>query len=203
MSSSISYNFISNDSLGCDGGFSEDKASYRWYILQVRAGSEESISRLINKDHSMSVAEVMLPSDPSLDNQVKKTASSRPKRKLFPGYIFLKMKSADVDFGKFVALSNDVYKFLSDGDNPKIIPDSEIAAIKAKLESGDIPFSSKSIVLDVGDMVKIDDDGSPFDSFVGKIKCIDRDSNRATVGVVVFGKEMSVDLDLSKLSESD
>ena len=202
MSSFVSYNAASQGAGSYTSKDSECEFVCSWYILQVRAGSEESISRLITKDPTMCVSEIMLPSDPNSERHTK-SASSKVKRKLFPGYVFLKMKSSDIDFGKFISLSNDVYKFLSDGDDPKVIPESEISAIKAKLESGDIPLSSRSVVLNVGDMVKIDDDGSPFDSFVGKIKSVDRDSNRATVAVVVFGKEMSVDLDLSKLHESD
>ncbi len=184
----VSVSVFDNDSIGS------------WYVLQVRAGSEESIAKMITRDSSSPVLEVFVPSSQS--SSVSPSSSRASKKKLFPGYVFLRMKGYNSDFGKVLSVSADIYKFLSSGDTPRIILDSQIDEMRSKLESGDMMSIVDTSSLHEGDSVKINDDGSPFDSFVGQIKSIDRESKRAIVSVVVFGKEISVDLDLSKVQES-
>ena len=111
-------------------------------------------------------------------------------RKLYPGYVFVKMVYSD---NTWHAIRNirGVSGFVGPaGDDPIPLTDEEV------YEMG---VEKREIVVgyNVGDEVRILD--GPFSSFTGTVEEIDIDKNSVSVVVTMFGRETSVEFELDQV----
>ena len=112
------------------------------------------------------------------------------ERKLYPGYVFVKMFYSDNTWHAIKSIRG-VSGFVGPaGDDPIPLTDEEV------YEMG---VEKREIVVgyNVGDTVRILD--GPFSSFTGTVEEIDIDKNSVSVVVTMFGRETSVEFELDEV----
>ena len=162
----------------------------RWYILQVRSGHEAHVLKIIDFYHEdENIEEIFVPSIASCDSKLNS------RKKVLPGYIFIKMHINEDILKKFSSI-HFVYKFLSQDDKPKIIPDDEVERLKDSVRDFNLtlPTSKK---FNIGDDITIID--GPFESYSGKIEELDEEKEQVKVKILFFGRSVVVSFKISQL----
>jgi transcriptional antiterminator NusG len=163
----------------------------RWYVVQVYAGYEESVKtdllkRIQEEGVEDRFGEVLIPSA-----KLKQLFGSIDQKdeQLFPGYVLVQMEMAPET--KRIALASPrVLRFLG-GLEPAPLTQKEIDQILSQMR-GEITVSSDKEEFVVGREVDIKE--GPFAGFVGVIEKVDKDNDRLTVMVSIFGRMTPVEL---------
>ena len=117
-------------------------------------------------------------------------ASKTYDRKLYPGYVFVKMVYSD-DTWHVIKNVRGVAGFVgTSGNDP--IPLSEDEVYAMGVEKREIVVSYA-----VGDTVRILD--GPLSSFTGTVESIEVENNAVNVIVSMFGRETSVEFELDQV----
>lgn len=180
---------------------SEGNSGFRWYAIQTLSNMEQKVKKYLDKfvqiEPGMSdyVAEVLMPTETV--SEVRGGKRSTRVRKLYPGYIFLRMRLFD-DNGKlinqpwfFVRNVQGVIDFIG-GDHPVALKQSEIDLILEQVRAAEGKTVPK-IQYHVGEEVKIND--GPFMNLTGAIDSIDVERGRMQVSVSIFGRLTPVELE--------
>ncbi|MBM3207376.1 MAG: transcription termination/antitermination protein NusG [Chlamydiae bacterium] len=164
---------------------------HKWYVIQVISGQEKKVKKNL-EDHRESkgmaelIEDILVPTENVAE--VKKGQQKISEKKMWPGYILVKMTLTD-DSWMYVKNTNGVLEFLG-GEKPTPLPQSEVDAILNDLEE-----KKKGVVqkhnISVGDKVKIND--GVFVNFIGTVNEVFHDKGRLSVMVSIFGRETRVD----------
>ena len=164
---------------------------YKWYVIQAVSGQENKVKRVIEENREAKgmldlIEEVLVPSENVAE--VKQGQQKVMEKRLWPGYIILKMTLTD-DSWMYIKNTNGVLGFLG-GDPPTALSDKEVEEVLAELEGkkGDVV---QKHAINVGDRVKITD--GVFVNFVGDVIDVFHDKGRLSVMVSIFGRETRVD----------
>jgi len=164
---------------------------YKWYVVQVMSGKEKKVKKTIEENCISSgmkdiISEIVIPTENV--SEVKQGQQRISEKRLWPGYILLKMILND-DSWSFVKHTNGVLDFLG-SDRPTALTDVEVDEILQELEE-----KKKSVVhkhkFEVGDTVKIID--GVFVNFLGTVEEVFHDKGRLSVRVSIFGRDTRVD----------
>jgi transcriptional antiterminator NusG len=172
----------------------------QWFVVHTLAGQElkvkDSLEKRIKAEEMQEyIEEVLVPMEKIVDVRGgKKTVSTR---KLYPGYVFLRMKLLDENNRLidrpwyFVRETQGIIGFVG-GDRPTPTADEEIESIKAQIsESEDV--EKPKVNFEVGETVKIND--GPFLNFSGVIEEIEPERGKLKVTVNIFGRNTPVELE--------
>ena len=118
------------------------------------------------------------------DNEVKEI-----KRKLFPGYVLVKMVMTD-DTWHLIRNIRGVTGFVGSATNAIPLTEDEVLALG--MERREIV-----VAYNVGDQVKITD--GPLATFLGTVEEIEPEKNRVCVVVSMFGRETPAELDFTQV----
>ena len=130
---------------------------HKWYVVQVISGQEKRVKKAIeenrdSKGMSELVDGVLVPTENVAE--VKKGQQKVSEKKLWPGYILVKLNLTD-DSWMYVRNTNGVLGFLG-GEKPQPLAQSEVDALLKDLEE-----KKKGVVqkhnITTGDKVKITD----------------------------------------------
>lgn len=164
---------------------------HKWYVVQVVSGQEKRVKKGIEEKRESSgmselVDSVLVP----IENvaEVKRGEQRISEKKLWPGYILVKMNLTD-DSWMFVRNTNGVLGFLG-GEKPTPLAQSEVDAILLDLEEKKKGVVQKHNIAS-GDKVKITD--GVFINFIGTVQEVFQDKGRLSVLVSIFGRETRVD----------
>ncbi len=168
-------------------------ADSRWYVLHAYSGYEKKVAESIMdqaeklgiKDH---IEEISVPTQNIVE--VKRGVRVNTERKIFPGYILIKMNLND-DTWHIIKTTPKLSGFLGNKGKPVPISNSEAKRISQQVVDG-MEKSRPAIMYDVGEQVKVID--GPFASFNGEIEQIDEEKARLRVAVSIFGRSTPVDL---------
>ena len=166
----------------------------KWYVVHTYSGYENTVKATIEKtvqsrqlqDQIVSVAIPQETVTEISESGVSKTFD----RKLYPGYVFVKMVYSD-DTWHVIKSVRGVAGFVgASGNDPFPLTEDEV------YEMG---VEKREIVVNytVGDSVRILD--GPFSSFTGTVEEIDVDKNSVSVVVTMFGRETSVEFELDQI----
>jgi transcriptional antiterminator NusG len=111
------------------------------------------------------------------------------QRKVFPGYVLVKMKMDDESW-YVVRNTPGVTSFVGMGNKPTALGEDEVQSI-IKGMAAEAP--KVKVTLSVGDSVRIMD--GPFSDFRGAIDEINQEKGKIKVLVSFFGREVPVELD--------
>lgn len=164
---------------------------HKWYVIQVLSSHEKKVKKTLEENLESQgmegfVSEVLLPTE-----QVAEVKSGEQKvveRRLWPGYLFVKMELND-DSWMFIKNSNGVIDFLG-GGAPEPLSDHEVDALINDLRTKKEHVAPKH-AFDIGDRVKINH--GVFASFEGVVEAVDHERGRLTVLVTIFGRDTKVD----------
>ena len=166
----------------------------RWYVVQTYSGYENTVKVTIEKtvqnrqlqDVIQTISIPMETVTEIAENGVSKTYD----RKLYPGYIFVKMVYSDNTW-HVIRNVRGVAGFVGpNGQRP--LPLSEEEVYEMGIEKREIVVNYA-----VGDTVRILD--GPLTSFTGTVENIEVDNNLVSVVVSMFGRETSVEFELDQV----
>ena len=166
----------------------------RWYVVHTYSGYENTVKATIEKtvqsrglqDQILVVSIPMETVTEITDAGVSKTYD----RKLYPGYVFVKMVYSD-DTWHVIKSVRGVAGFVgASGNDPIPLTEDEV------YEMG---VEKKEIIVNyaAGDTVRILD--GPLTSFTGTVESVDVEKNQVIVVVSMFGRETSVEFELDMI----
>ena len=174
----------------------------KWYAVQTRSNMEqkavetlkgmidvEDMSSYISKD------DILMPEE--LVSEIKNDKKTVRRRKLYPGYIFVRVKLYDEDGNflekpwYFIRGINGIINFMG-GDRPVALKKAEIESIIGQMSAAEGTERPK-VNFEVGEEVKIND--GPFLSLTGRIDEVDPEHGKLKVSVSIFGRFTPVELE--------
>ena len=167
----------------------------KWYILHTYSGYEamvkESLLRLIeNNNLQDSIVDVKIPTEQTIEEK----ANGKRKvveRKLLPCYVFIKMVYSN-QLWYLVTNTRGVTGFCGPQGRP--IPMKEDEIRKMCLEEYVVNADFKA-----GDKVSIDN--GPLEGFIGTIREVNDETQRAKVTIVMFGREQDVEVEYVQMKK--
>ena len=166
----------------------------RWYVVHTYSGYENTVKATIEKTvESRGLHDQILAVSIPLETVTEITESGASKtydRKVFPGYVLVKMVYSD-DTWHVIKDVRGVTGFVGSSSNdPTPLTDEEVYAMGVE---------KKEIIVNyaVGDPVRILD--GPLTSFTGTVENIDIDKNAVSVIVSMFGRETPVEFELDQV----
>lgn len=171
----------------------------KWYILHTYSGYEamvkDSLLRLIeNNNLSDVIVDVKIPTEQTIEEK----ANGKRKvveRKLLPCYVFIKMIYSN-QLWYLITNTRGVTGFCGPQGRPIPMREEEIRKMRLEDYVQDADFH-------VGDRVSIE--SGPLEGFLGSIKEINDETQRAKVEIIMFGREQDVEVDyiqMQKISET-
>lgn len=164
----------------------------QWYVVHTYSGYENKVKANIEKiieNRSMEeeILEVIVPMQDTVE--VKNGQRKNVQRKVFPGYVLLKMIMND-DTWYVVRNTRGVTSFVGPGSKPVPLSEAEVASMGIEL-------LAQSLDIQVGESVKVI--SGPFNESIGSIKEINENKRTAIVMLSVFGRETPVELDFTQI----
>ena len=155
------------------------------------SGQEKKVKKTLEENREAKgmvglLEEIIVPTENVAE--VKKGQQKVCEKRLWPGYILLKMELTNESW-HYVHDTNGVIGFLGGGE-PAPLTDKEVKEILDELKE-----KKKEVVhkhnIEVGDRVKITD--GVFVNFTGTVIEVFHDKGRLSVMVSIFGRETRVD----------
>ena len=173
----------------------------RWYVLHAYSGYEKKVSDSILEQAdklgiSEQIEEVSVPTQAYVE--VKRGVRVNTERKIFPGYILIKMILND-DTWHIIKNTPKLSGFLGTKGKPIPISNAEAKRISQQVIDG-VEKTRPAVMYDIGEQVKVID--GPFASFNGEIEQIDQEKARLRVAVSIFGRSTPVDLEYSQVEKA-
>ena len=170
----------------------------KWYILHTYSGYEamvkESLLRLIeNNNLADQITDVKIPTEQTIEEK----ANGKKKvveRKLLPCYVFIKMIYSN-QLWYLVTNTRGVTGFVGPQGRPIPMKEDEIRKMRLEEFVQDANFCE-------GDRVSIDN--GPLEGFIGVIKEVNNETQRAKVTITMFGRKQDVEVEfvqMQKISE--
>lgn len=168
-----------------------------WYAVRVLSGSENKVKATINNGAAQrnltdAIGEIIIATESVSNNKTKKVTV----KNLYPGYIFINMQM-NSQTKNLVSSAASVIGFAGGNKTPIPMPSKEIEAIistlnKSAKKESDVVFANLSI----GDRVNISNC-----ALSGSIKALDPAKNRVQVGVLVFDREVLMEVKPDQVSK--
>lgn len=172
---------------------------YKWYAIQVYAGSEQAVKRAIEnmaKEEHMEdkIKEVIVPTEEVIEvKQGKKKITERP---LYPGYVFA-LLNLDIDLWHKIQLMPKVGRFIGESKKPTPLSDKDVQVILEKMEHKAPP--KPKISFEPGEMVRIIE--GPFANFTGVVEEYDMEHGKLKLNVSIFGRSTPVEILYSQVEK--
>ena len=166
----------------------------KWYVVHTYSGYENTVKATIEKTvQSRQLQDQILTVSIPMETVTEITESGVSKtydRKLYPGYVFVKMVYSD-DTWHVIRNIRGVAGFVgTSGNDPIPLTEDEVYEMGVEKKEIIVNYS-------VGDTVRIND--GPLSSFTGTVESIDVDKNAVEVIVSMFGRETSVEFELDQV----
>ena len=166
----------------------------KWYVVHTYSGYENTVKATIEKtvqsrqlqDQIVAIAIPMETVTEITDSGVSKTYD----RKLYPGYVFVKMVYSD-DTWHVIRNVRGVAGFVgASGSDPFPLSDEEVYEMGVEKREIIVNYA-------VGNTVRILD--GPLSSFTGVVESMEVDKNSVSVIVSMFGRETPVEFELDQV----
>jgi transcription termination/antitermination protein NusG len=164
---------------------------HKWYVVQVMSTHEKKVKKALEEQRDLKgmgdvIEKVLLP----IENvsEVKKGQQKVVEKRLWPGYLLVKMALTDESW-HYVKATPGVIEFLG-GSTPTALSDAEVEEILRDLEDKKQKVTQRH-KFEVGDKVKITD--GVFVNFIGTVSEVFHDKGRLSVLVSIFGRDTRVD----------
>jgi len=177
----------------------DDDLEMEWYILKIQVNRETSICAALQRRVKMAgyepyFGDILVPTEDV--REFTKSGKQRiVKRKLYPGYIVVKMVIND-DTWFLVRETPGIGDFTGAAGKPAPLSADEIKRI---IETTRPPEDEESeepktaIKFNVGDRVRVKE--GYFQNYEGEVSNIDERNGRVTVMINIFGRPNPVELD--------
>lgn len=172
----------------------------RWYVIHVYSGFEQKIKASIEeqaekKGLADDIEEILVPTEEVVE--VKRGQRVNSERKVFPGYVLVKMEMSDAAW-HLIKDTDKVTGFLGGGKKPVPISQKEAEAMMKQIEEG-VDSPRAAVLFDIGEELRVID--GPFASFNGIVEEIDEVKQKLKVSVSIFGRATPVELDYGQVEK--
>lgn len=173
-----------------------EKGEMLWYVVHTYSGYENKVKTSLEKTiENLAMQEyiekVVIPEESIVEN--KNGVEKVRKRKIFPGYVLIKMIVTD-DSWYLVRNTKGVTGFV--GTNSKPIPLTTQEVLNMKLEE---EVLIEEVDFSVGDKVTIM--GGPFADRDATVLQIFMDKRLVKAEIMMFGKETVIELGISQIKK--
>ena len=172
----------------------------KWYVVHTYSGYENKVASSIEKAvenrklHDL-IQAVNIPN--AKDVEGKDGKSREVERKLYPGYVLVKMIMTDETW-YLVRNTRGCTGFLgqdkSRGYKPIPLTEEEIIAMVVQKREIEVNYAA-------GDSVRVID--GALAGFIGVVSSVEPDKNKVNVTVSMFGRETPVELELDQVETLD
>lgn len=166
----------------------------RWYVVHTYSGYENKVKANIekiveNRNMQNVIFEVAVPIEEQVE--IKNGKKKITQRKVFPGYVLLKMLMTDESWYA-VRNTRGVTGFVGPGSKPVPLTDMEVKSLG--VEKTPVKLDAK-----IGDSVNVV--SGPFENFIGVIQEINNEKHKVKVLVSMFGRETPVELEFLQIEK--
>lgn len=163
----------------------------KWYVVHTYSGYENKVASNLmttveNRNLQDMILDVKVPTETV--TEIKDEKTKEVERKLYPGYVFVKMVYTDETW-YIVRNIRGCTGFV--GPSSKPVPLTEAEVYRMGVETRVVEVSYK-----VGDSVRIID--GPLEDFVGVVEELNVEKEYVRVIVSMFGRETPVELELNQ-----
>ena len=163
----------------------------RWYVVHTYSGYENKVAQNLetiveNRRLQELIHEVKVPVE--LVPDIKDGKEREVERKLFPGYVLVKMVMTD-DSWYVVRNTRGCTGFVGPESKPVPLTEEEVLALGVEKKNFVVNYA-------VGDNVRIVD--GPLEGFIGIVEELDAEKNSVRVRISMFGRETPVELELDQ-----
>lgn len=174
--------------------------SMHWYIVHAYSNFEKKVAESIKEKAQANgledfFEEVLVPSEKVVE--VVRGKRKEVERKLFPGYVLVKMDLTDEAY-HLIKNTPKVTGFLGSGNKPMPIPEREALQILQAVQEG-VDRPKPSVTYEIGEQVRVSD--GPFASFNGFVEEVDEERARLKVAVSIFGRATPVELEYTQVEK--
>jgi transcriptional antiterminator NusG len=156
----------------------------KWYVIKVMSGKEKKMKEMIEhelkfKNSQHIISKLLIPSEKSL--QVRNGKKINVEKNIYPGYILVECESindVESNIKHVIGVSSVLKQPLSQTEIDRILGIHDKKAIED--------------VFCVNQKVKITD--GAFESFIGEIRELDLNKEKAKICILIFGKEVLLDM---------
>lgn len=166
-----------------------------WYAVHTISGHENKVAGMLERRAQIEklwqedIFEILIPTENQLSTRNGKRVEV--KKKVFPGYILVKMNLTDDTF-KVIKGTSGVTGFLGSSERPVPLEDYEVQRIIDNLERSE---ETPTVAFDKGDIVRVIE--GPFADYTGKIEEVNSDREKIKVLISIFGRDTAVELDFN------
>ena len=165
----------------------------KWYVVHTYSGYENKVAATIQKSvENRGLQDLILDVRVPMETvtEIRETGPKEVERKLFPGYVLVKMHMTDESW-YIVRNTRGVTSFVGPGSKPVPLTDEEVMALG--VETMEIKLS-----FEVGDNVKVID--GPFDGNIGVVDEISLSKGTVRINISMFGREIPVELKFNQVA---
>lgn len=168
----------------------------KWYIIHTYSGYENKVASTLettvkNRGLQHMIQKICIPTENV--TEVKDNKSRTVDRKVFPGYVLVKMIVTD-DTWYIVRNIRGCTGFVGATTTPIPLTDAEVARLGVEKQMVGVPYS-------VGDSVRVN--SGPLEDFVGIVEKIDTEKGCVKVVVSMFSRETTAELELDQVELVD
>lgn len=169
----------------------------KWYVAHTYSGYENKVKANIEKSvENRGIEDLIQKVEVPLEDVVEEKNGEEKvvKRKVFPGYVVIKMIMNDESW-YVVRNTRGVTGFVGPGSKPVPLSDEEVE--KMGVET----VSRRRMDVEIGESVEIT--SGPMEGFVGRVSEIDSERRKITVMISMFGRETPAEVDYGNISKLD
>ena len=171
-------------------------AEANWYVVHTYSGYENKVKvdiekTIENRQMQDQILEVSVPVETVVEvkNGVEKTAD----RKLFPGYVLIRMIMNDETW-YVVRNTRGVTGFVGPGSKPVPLTENEMFNLGVQSANVEVDF-------EVGDTVRVI--SGVWKDTVGVVQRMDMGKQTATIMVELFGRETPVEISFDEINKAN
>jgi len=180
-----------------------------WYTVQVLSNQEgkvrDTILRQLQLEDAIPVYDVFIPTGEV--SEVKQGRRKTVDRKMYPGYVFVRMDLYEPESGEinekawyFIKNTTGVISFMG-GDRPLPLSQYELQAFPPPMGPEVHARAVPQQMWKVGDHVVINN--GPFEGFDGVIAAVDDERQRLTIEVVIFDRKTPAELEFWQVEPAE
>ncbi|MBQ2891169.1 MAG: transcription termination/antitermination protein NusG [Clostridia bacterium] len=167
-------------------------AEAKWYVAHTYSGYENKVKADIektieNRNMQDVIQEICVPMEEVVE--IKDNEKKTVMRKLFPGYVIVKMVMTDESW-YVVRNCRGVTGFVGPGSKPVPLTEQEIINMGLEKRTINIDFAE-------GDQIRVK--YGPLEGFVGVISEIIMDRQKVKAKVSMFGRDTDVELEFNQV----
>lgn len=169
----------------------------KWYVIHTYSGYENKVASNLmttaeNRNMQDLIHEIRIPTETVIE--IKDNKKSEVERKLFPGYVFVKMEMTSESW-YIVRNTRGCTGFVgSESKQPVPLTDAEVEAMGIEVKSIEVDYKA-------GDRVNIID--GPFEGYIGSVVDVDVEKNSVQIMISIFGRETPAELELDQVELLD